>query len=121
MRLSLAEHVGEKSATDRNTGLNAAGDDNVRTLAGHAKAAAPHPQAARSVIDLERALVGDAKRVDDLPRDGDVLCHLPCRIVVDRGNLGRRTAGYEDHKSQHQQIYWTPETEDFVVEHIVTG
>ena len=120
MWLRFAEHVGEKSAGDRDTGLNPAGDDDVRTLAGHAKAAAPHPQTARSVIDLERALVGDAKRVGDLPRDGDVFRHVLRGIVIDRGNLGCRTAGCEDQKSQRQQIYWRPETADFVVEHIVT-
>ncbi len=104
MRLRLAQDVGEKSSGDRDTRLNAASHHNARTLAGHAEAAAPHPQTARSVIDLERALVSDGERVDDLPRDGDVFCHVLRGIVIDRGNLGRRTAGCKDQKSQRQQI-----------------
>ena len=90
--LSFPQHIREKSSPNGDTGLHPPGDDDSRALAGHAEAAAPHPQAASPIVDLERALIHGAKRGNDLPGDGDIFRLIAGGIVIDRGYLGRRTA-----------------------------
>lgn len=95
-RLRFAKHIGKKPAANGDAGLHSASHDDSRALAGYAKATAPDPQAAGSVINLESALIHGTKRGDNLTGNSHVFRHEAGWIVVNCGNFGGRTAGQEN-------------------------
>ena len=96
VRLSFAQHVGKKSATNSDAGLHPPSYDHTRSLTGNAKAATPDPEAPGSIIEFEGALIGHAKRVDHLPGDDHVFRHIPGRIAIDGGDLRLFAAGEQE-------------------------